>query len=73
MRFPLMVAKTLRETWPKEWPVFFRISATDWTEYEINLSQFVGDYQIAFVRNTTGGYYLDIDDLSISALPASAF
>ncbi|MDX9891913.1 MAG: choice-of-anchor J domain-containing protein, partial [Bacteroidales bacterium] len=45
------------------------ISATDWTEYEINLSQFVGDYQIAFVRNTTGGYYLNIDDLSISALP----
>lgn len=32
MRFPLAVAKALRETWPVEWPVIARISATDWAE-----------------------------------------
>lgn len=32
MRFPLMVARTLRETWPSHLPVFVRISATDWAE-----------------------------------------
>ncbi len=46
------------------------VSPTVWTEYEINLSQYVGDYRIAFVRNTTGGYYLNLDDVSISAIPA---
>lgn len=32
MRFPLMVARVLRETWPAHLPVFMRISATDWSE-----------------------------------------
>lgn len=32
MRFPLMVARGLREVWPSHLPVFFRISATDWTD-----------------------------------------
>ncbi len=32
MRLPLLVAKSLRELWPQHLPVFFRISATDWTE-----------------------------------------
>ncbi len=45
------------------------IPASDWTEYEVNLNQYFGDYQIAFVRNTTGGYYLNIDDVSITELP----
>ena len=48
------------------------ISASDWIEYEVNLDQYTGDYQIAFVRNTTGGYYLNIDDISIKNLPACA-
>ena len=30
MRFPLQVAKRVRELWPQDWPVFVRISATDW-------------------------------------------
>ncbi len=34
MRFPLMIAKALRETWPQNLPVFVRISATDWAENE---------------------------------------
>jgi 2,4-dienoyl-CoA reductase-like NADH-dependent reductase (Old Yellow Enzyme family) len=32
MRFPLAVAKSVRLAWPKKWPVFVRISATDWAE-----------------------------------------
>ncbi|MDY0363004.1 MAG: choice-of-anchor J domain-containing protein, partial [Desulforegulaceae bacterium] len=48
------------------------IPASDWTEYEVNLNQYFGDYQIAFVRNTTGGYYLNIDDISITEIPACA-
>ena len=48
------------------------IPASDWTEYEINLSAFIGDYRFAFVRNTTGGYYLNIDDISITDIPACA-
>jgi 2,4-dienoyl-CoA reductase-like NADH-dependent reductase (Old Yellow Enzyme family) len=32
MRLPLNVAAAVRDAWPKEWPVFARISATDWTE-----------------------------------------
>lgn len=30
MRFPLMVAKAVREVWPQDLPLFARISATDW-------------------------------------------
>lgn len=30
MRFPLQVAAAVRKTWPANWPVFIRISATDW-------------------------------------------
>ncbi|MDD4829463.1 MAG: fibronectin type III domain-containing protein, partial [Bacteroidales bacterium] len=48
------------------------IPASDWVEYEVNLGQFSGDYQIAFVRNTTGGYNLNIDDISITELPICA-
>lgn len=32
MRFPLMVADAVREIWPPEWPVFVRITGTDWVE-----------------------------------------
>jgi 2,4-dienoyl-CoA reductase-like NADH-dependent reductase (Old Yellow Enzyme family) len=32
MRFPLRVAKVVRETWPEHLPVFVRISACDWME-----------------------------------------
>ena len=32
MRFPLRVAKVVRETWPEHLPVFVRISASDWME-----------------------------------------
>lgn len=32
LRFPLRVARTVREEWPAELPLFVRISATDWVE-----------------------------------------
>jgi 2,4-dienoyl-CoA reductase-like NADH-dependent reductase (Old Yellow Enzyme family) len=38
-RFPLRVAKAVRETWPEKWPVFVRISATDWKEGGWDLEQ----------------------------------
>ncbi|MGZ3789386.1 MAG: NADH:flavin oxidoreductase/NADH oxidase [Bacteriovorax sp.] len=39
MRFPLMVARALREFWPSELPVFVRISATDWTDHGWDIDQ----------------------------------
>jgi 2,4-dienoyl-CoA reductase-like NADH-dependent reductase (Old Yellow Enzyme family) len=38
-RFPLRVAKAVREAWPEKWPVFVRISATDWKEGGWDLEQ----------------------------------
>jgi len=32
LRFPLRVARAVRETWPLELPLFVRISSTDWVE-----------------------------------------
>jgi 2,4-dienoyl-CoA reductase-like NADH-dependent reductase (Old Yellow Enzyme family) len=32
MRFPLEVAEAVRAAWPAKWPVFVRISATDWAD-----------------------------------------
>jgi 2,4-dienoyl-CoA reductase-like NADH-dependent reductase (Old Yellow Enzyme family) len=32
MRFPLSIAEDIRKMWPGDWPVFVRISATDWKE-----------------------------------------
>ena len=42
-----------------------------WIEYEINLSNYSGNYRIAFVRNNLkGGAYIDIDELSIDNIPS---
>jgi len=41
MRLPLRVAKAVREIWPAPWPVFVRISATDWAEGGWDLDQSV--------------------------------
>lgn len=32
MKVPLRVARAVREAWPSHWPVFVRISATDWID-----------------------------------------
>lgn len=41
MRFPLRVARAVREGWPDDLPVFVRISATDWVEDGWNLEEAV--------------------------------
>lgn len=45
MRFPLEVAERIRKVWPAKWPVFVRISATDWVESGWDLAQ-----SIAFAK-----------------------
>jgi 2,4-dienoyl-CoA reductase-like NADH-dependent reductase (Old Yellow Enzyme family) len=39
LRFPLRVARAVREVWPEELPLFVRISATDWIEGGWDLGQ----------------------------------
>jgi 2,4-dienoyl-CoA reductase-like NADH-dependent reductase (Old Yellow Enzyme family) len=39
MRFPLAVARAVRDVWPQELPVFVRLSATDWLEGGWDLEQ----------------------------------
>lgn len=39
LRFPLRVARAVREEWPEELPVFVRISAVDWAEGGWDLGQ----------------------------------
>ncbi len=39
MRLPLRVAGAVREIWPSRWPVFVRISASDWKEGGWDLNQ----------------------------------
>ena len=39
IRLPLAVAKAVRELWPADKPVFYRVSATDWAEGGWDLAQ----------------------------------
>ena len=39
MRFPLSIARAVRDVWPGELPVFARISATDWVDGGWDLAQ----------------------------------
>jgi 2,4-dienoyl-CoA reductase-like NADH-dependent reductase (Old Yellow Enzyme family) len=39
LRFPLEVARAVREAWPADRPVFYRISATDWVPGGWDLAQ----------------------------------
>ncbi|HEY8496214.1 MAG TPA: NADH:flavin oxidoreductase/NADH oxidase [Limnochordales bacterium] len=41
MRFPLEVVRAVREVWPEEYPLFVRISATDWVPGGWDLEQSV--------------------------------
>ncbi|MDA8430959.1 MAG: NADH:flavin oxidoreductase/NADH oxidase [Geobacteraceae bacterium] len=41
LRFPLRVARAVREEWPAELPLFVRISATDWLEGGWDIDQSV--------------------------------
>ncbi|HXN15833.1 MAG TPA: NADH:flavin oxidoreductase/NADH oxidase [Usitatibacter sp.] len=39
MRFPLAVARAVREAWPQDKPVFYRLSASDWSPGGWDLAQ----------------------------------
>ena len=41
LRFPLAVARAVREAWPADKPVFYRVSASDWAEGGWDLAQTV--------------------------------
>lgn len=62
MRFPLMIAKAVREIWPASLPVFVRISATDWAEGGWDLPQSI---EFAKKLKETG---IDLIDCSSGAL-----
>lgn len=38
-RLPLQIARTVRDIWPQQWPVFVRISAIDWADGGWDLAQ----------------------------------
>ena len=41
MRLPLRVAEAVRQAWPKQLPLFVRISASDWVKGGWDLEQSV--------------------------------
>jgi 2,4-dienoyl-CoA reductase-like NADH-dependent reductase (Old Yellow Enzyme family) len=61
MRFPLRVAGIVREIWPSKWPLFVRISATDWTEggwdlpQSIELAKRLKDIGVDLIDCSSGG------------------
>lgn len=61
MRFALEVARAIRETWPAEKPLFFRLSATDWVdggweaEDTVALAKGLKDNGVDLIDCSTGG------------------
>ncbi len=61
VRLPLRVARAVREVWPVEWPVFARISATDWAaggwdlEQSIQLARWLKNSGIDLIDCSSGG------------------
>jgi len=66
MRFPLAVARAVRDVWPASLPVFARISATDWVEGGWDLKQSV---ELAKRLKETG---IDLIDCSSGGTVAKA-
>lgn len=60
-RLALRIAKSLREIWPAKWPVFVRISATDWADggwdldQSIRLSKAFKEIGIDLIDCSSGG------------------
>ena len=60
-RLPLRVARAIRELWPAQWPVFVRISATDWVEggwdlaQSIQFAKWLKEIGIDLIDCSTGG------------------
>ncbi|MDB5356332.1 MAG: NADH:flavin oxidoreductase/NADH oxidase [Phycisphaerales bacterium] len=61
IRLPLRVARAVRETWPRNLPVFMRISATDWVDggwdlsQSVELSRALKDVGIDLIDCSSGG------------------
>ena len=66
MRFPLEVTRAVRAAWPAEYPMFVRISATDWAEGGWEIEQ-----SIAFSREAAA-IGVDLIDVSSGGLAHSA-
>jgi 2,4-dienoyl-CoA reductase-like NADH-dependent reductase (Old Yellow Enzyme family) len=64
-RFPLQVARAVRNAWPDNLPVFVRVSATDWVEggwdlpQTVQLSRMLKDIGIDLIDCSTGGLVAD--------------
>jgi 2,4-dienoyl-CoA reductase-like NADH-dependent reductase (Old Yellow Enzyme family) len=65
MRFPLQIAKRIRDLWPQNLPVVVRISATDWVEggwdldQSLELCRHLKDMEIDLIDCSTGGLVPD--------------
>lgn len=61
IRFPLEVAEAVREVWPETYPLFVRISATDWADggwdldQSVELSKAFKKIGVDFVDCSSGG------------------
>lgn len=72
IRFPLEVAQTVREAWPDTFPLFVRISSTDWVEggwdldQSIELAKKLKDTGIDLIDCSSGGL---VPDAKIPAAP----
>ena len=62
MRFPLMACQAVRDAWPKDKPVFVRISASDWKDGGWDLEQ-----SVAFCRELKA---MGIDLVDVSSIQA---
>ena len=62
MRFPLRIAAAVREAWPSRYPLFVRISATDWADGGWDLPQSI---ELSRRLKTLG---IDLMDCSSGAL-----
>lgn len=60
-RFPLRVASAVRESWPSDFPVFVRISCTDWVDggwdlaQSVELSRWLKEIGIDLIDCSSGG------------------
>jgi 2,4-dienoyl-CoA reductase-like NADH-dependent reductase (Old Yellow Enzyme family) len=60
-RFTLRVASAVREAWPSKWPLFVRISATDWVEggwdlpQSVELARMLKDVGVDLIDCSSGG------------------
>jgi 2,4-dienoyl-CoA reductase-like NADH-dependent reductase (Old Yellow Enzyme family) len=66
IRFPLEVTRALREAWPAEYPMFLRISASDWIEGGWDVEQ-----SIVFAREAAA-LGVDLIDVSSGGLALGA-